>query len=70
LQEAWPQLALLLARWPNAALGAEEAAAPGMVQRIQAAALECLIRRAGFPRHGAPRFGFLKLCIAVCCTAC
>lgn len=44
-QDAWPQLCLLLARGPNVPLGAEAAAAPGLVQRTQAAVLDCLIRR-------------------------
>ena len=44
-QDAWPQLCLLLARGPNEPLGAEEgAAAPGLVQRTQAAVLDCLLR--------------------------
>ncbi len=44
-QEAWPQLALLLHRGPDTALGAEDGGpAPAVVQRTRSAVLTCLLR--------------------------
>lgn len=44
-QEAWPQLALLLHRGPNTALGSDDGGpAPAVVQRTRSAVLTCLLR--------------------------
>lgn len=45
VQEAWPQLALLLHRGPNTALGSDQSdLAPAVVQRARMAVLTALLR--------------------------
>jgi hypothetical protein len=44
-QEVWPQLALLLHRGPDTALGSDDGGpAPAVVQRTRAAVFACLLR--------------------------
>ncbi|KAK9915923.1 hypothetical protein WJX75_006066 [Coccomyxa subellipsoidea] len=50
-QEAWPQLALLLHRGPDTALGSDDGGpAPAVVQRTRAAVFACLLRIASSSR--------------------